>query len=576
MAKLNINGIQVTVPDGTRLLDACKKAGFNIPTLCYLKDVSSDGSCRVCVVEVKGARSLVVACATTVRDGMEVITDSPAVIEARKMTLELLISNHNSDCLSCSRSQNCDLQKLSLEYGCDQNAYAGCKTKFDIDDQNAFIVRDYNKCILCRRCSNVCKVVQDVGVVTAVGRGFTTHIGCAFDVELGESPCVACGQCVAVCPTAALKEKTNISQVVDAVNDASKHVIVATAPAVRVGLGDEFGMKTGDFVEGKMVAGLRRLGFDKVFDINFSADLTIMEEGHEFLDRLNNNSGPLPMVTSCSPGWVRYVEFYAPEFIDNLSTCKSPQQMFGAIAKTYYAEKNGINPKDIVVVTIMPCTAKKYEITREYQAASGYPDVDYVLTTKELARLIKMKGIDFESLPKESFDDLLGTGSTAGLIFGTSGGVMEAALRTISEVVLNKPLNNLDFKNIRGTKGVKEAEIKLGDKTVKVAVVSGIANAKKVLADVKSGKKKYHFIEMMACPGGCVNGGGQPVKSVQNRAETAGTRGKSMYKADKASGLRKSHENPAIKTLYKDYLGKPGGDKAHKLLHTKYAKSDKF
>jgi len=507
---------------------------------------------------------------------MEVITDSPQIIEARKMTLELLISNHNTDCLSCTRSQNCDLQKLALEYGCDQHAYAGRKTEFEIDDENAFIVRDYNKCILCRRCSNVCKGVQDVAVVSPLGRGFTTRIGCAFDVKLGESPCVACGQCVAVCPTAALKEKSNIDGVWSAIDDSKKHVVVATAPAIRVGLGDEFGFKTGEFVEGKMASSLRRLGFNKVFDINFGADLTVMEEGHEFLDRLNNKSGKLPMITSCSPGWVRYVEFYAPEYLENLSTCKSPQQMFGSIVKTYYAEKNRINPADITVVTIMPCTAKKFEITREHQAASGYPDVDYVLTTRELARLIRMRGIDFANLPDENFDDLLGTSSTAGLIFGTSGGVMEASLRTVSEVVLEKPLQNVDFKAVRGTKGIKEATIKLGDKTVKVAAVSGLANAKKLLADIKSGKKEYHFIEVMACPGGCVLGGGQPITSVQTRKETADTRGKALYKKDKSSNLRKAHNNPVIKELYKDYLEKPGGHKAHKILHTNYAKTDKF
>ena len=500
---LKINGIEVTVPEGTRILDAAREAGFNIPTLCYLKDICNEGSCRVCVVEVKGARNLVASCSATVTQGMEVFTNTPKVMAARKTTLELILSNHEKKCLSCVRSGNCELQKLSREYNCDEMAYAGEMKKHVIDDNNPYLIRDNNKCILCRRCVAVCNKIQSVGVIGANKRGFDTTIGCAFGKTLDEVPCVACGQCINVCPVGALRERDDTDDVRAAIADPDKYVIVGTAPSVRVALGEEFGYPIGKDVEGKMVAALKRMGFDKVFDVDMAADMTIMEEGTEFLERLNDKNATLPMITSCSPGWIRYIEFYYPELLPHLSSCKSPQQMFGAIMKTYYAEKFNIDPAKMVVVAVMPCIAKKAEKLRENQAASGYPDIDIAITTRELARLIKSYGLDFDKLPSEAFDNPIGEGSTAGLIFGATGGVMEAALRTVAEVVTKKPLEKVDFKAVRGVEGIKNATVDLGEKKVKVCVASGLANAKKVLEEIKSGKADYQFVEIMSCPGGC-------------------------------------------------------------------------
>ena len=575
---LKINDIPVTVPEGTRILDAARQAGFNIPTLCY-KDLTNEGSCRVCVVEVKGARSLVASCSAVVAEGMEVYTNTPKVLKSRKTTLELLLSNHEKKCLSCVRSTNCELQKLSNEYGCDENHYHGVKTPVNVEEYNAYLVRDNAKCILCRRCVAMCNKVQSVGVIGANYRGFNTTIGCAFDRSLGAVDCVACGQCINVCPVGALTERDDTGFVIDALQDKSKTVIVGTAPSVRIALGEEFGYPIGTDVEGKMVAALRRLGFDKVFDVDMTADLTIMEEGYEFLERLQDKTASLPMITSCSPGWIRFIEFNYPELLPHLSTCKSPQQMFGAVIKTYYAEKMGIDPKDIVVVSCMPCTAKKTEIFREDQNASGYPDIDVVITTRELARLIKHYGINFNSLPDEQFDAPLGIGSTAGLLFGATGGVMEAALRTVYEAVTGNEPASLDFKAVRGTKGIKSATLDLNGTKVKVGVAHTLANARKMLEDIKNGKSDYHFIEIMTCPGGCVNGGGQPIVSsevINSGVDVKALRAAAIYKADKKSKLRKCHENPVIKTLYSDYFVKPNSHKAHEVLHTSYRKREKM
>ncbi len=576
---LKINDISVTVPEGTRILDAARQAGFKIPTLCYYKDLTNEGSCRVCVVEVKGARSLVASCSAVVAEGMEVYTNTPKVIESRKTTLELLLSNHEKKCLSCVRSTNCELQKLALEYGCEENRFEGVKTPVTVEDYNAYLVRDNSKCILCRRCVAMCNKVQSVGVIGANFRGFNTTIGCAFERSLGAVDCVACGQCINVCPVGALTERDDTAAVIEAINDKSKTVIVGTAPSVRVGLGEEFGYPIGTDVEGKMVTALRRIGFDNVFDVDMTADLTIMEEGYEFLSRLQDKTAALPMITSCSPGWIRFIEFNYPELLPHLSTCKSPQQMFGAVVKTYYAEKMGIDPKDIVVVSVMPCTAKKTEIFREHQNASGYPDVDVVLTTRELARLIKNYGIDFASLPESEFDAPLGMSSTAGLLFGATGGVMEAALRTVYETVTGEEPPSLDFKAVRGTKGIKSATLDMNGTKVKVGVAHTLANAKKMLEDIKAGKSDYQFIEIMTCPGGCVNGGGQPIVSseqINAGVDVKKLRAAAIYKADKKSGLRKSHENPVIKTLYNEYFVKPNSQKAHEILHTTYAKREKM
>ncbi len=571
---VKINGTELSVPKGTTVLEAAHMAGIEIPTLCYMKEINEIGACRICVTEVNEGRGfrLVAACVYPCSNNMEILTNSPKVIESRKKTLELILSTHDRKCLSCVRSGNCELQKLCKDYGIeDASVYDGVKNEYEIDNSAAHMYRDNNKCILCRRCVAVCAKTQGIGVIGANERGFKTYIGSAFDMGLGETSCVSCGQCIAVCPVGAISEKDYTKPVLEAIADPSKTVLVQTAPAVRAGLGECFGLPIGTNVEGKMVAALRKLGFDKVFDTDFAADLTIMEEANEFLDRVKNG-GVLPMITSCSPGWVKFCEHYFPDMTANLSTCKSPQQMFGATAKTYYAEKMGIDPKDIVMVSIMPCTAKKFEIGREDQSAAGVPDVDFALTTRELGRMIERAGINFHALQDEKFDEPLGISTGAGVIFGATGGVMEAALRTAVYKLTGE--NVTDLPEVRGVEGIKEATYNVGGMDVKVAVVSGLANAREVLEKVQKGEADYQFIEIMACPGGCVNGGGQPQQpmSIRNFTDIRAERAQVLYNLDKDMPLRQSHENPAIKAVYEEFFGEPGSHKAHEILHTSYIK----
>lgn len=572
MVNIKINGVACSVPEGSTILEAARIAGIKIPTLCYLKDINAIGACRICVVEVKGARSLVAACVYPVNEGMEIFTNTPKVVESRKTTLELILSNHKKECLSCVRSGNCELQELCNEYGVTEDKYEGENPAVEIDSSAVHMSRDNSKCILCRRCVAACAVTQGIGVIGANERGFATQIASAFDMDLADTACVSCGQCITACPTGALTEKDDTQKVLDAIADPDKFVVVQAAPAVRASLGEAFGMPVGTNVEGKMIAAMRRLGFDKVFDTNFSADLTIMEEANEFLDRVKNG-GTLPMITSCSPGWIRYCENYFPEFIPNLSTCKSPQQMFGAVVKTYYAQKLGKNPEDIVSVSVMPCTAKKYEIGRDDESAAGVPDLDITITTRELARLIKKAGIMFNELPDETCDSPLGTGSGAAVIFGATGGVMEAALRTAVWTLTGKPDSTpVEFKEVRGVEGIKEATYNVAGMEVKVAVASGLANAKALLKKIKAGEASYHFIEVMGCPGGCVNGGGQIIQpaSVRNFVDIRAERAKVLYGIDEANTIRFSHENPDVKALYDEFFGEPNSHKAHEVLHTSY------
>lgn len=572
MVNIKINGIECSVPEGSTILEAARLAGIKIPTLCYLKDINAIGACRICVVEVKGARSLVAACVYPVNEGMEIFTNTPKVINSRRTTLELILSNHRKECLSCVRSGSCELQELCNEYGVTEDRFEGENPAVEIDDSAVHMLRDNSKCILCRRCTAVCSATQGVGVIGANERGFATQIASAFDMPLADTACVSCGQCITACPTGALTEKDDTQKVFDAIADPEKFVVVQAAPAVRASLGEAFGLPVGTNVEGKMIAALRRLGFDKVFDTNFSADLTIMEEATEFLGRVQNG-GTLPMITSCSPGWIRYCENYFPDFIPNLSTCKSPQQMFGAVVKTYYAQKMGINPDNIVSVSVMPCTAKKFEIGREDQSAAGVPDLDISITTRELARMIKKAGIMFTDLPDEKCDSPLGTGTGAAVIFGATGGVMEAALRTAVWTLTGKPDSSpIEFKEVRGVEGIKEATYNVNGMDVKVAVASGLSNAKALLKKVRAGEASYHFIEIMGCPGGCVNGGGQIIQpaSVRNFTDIRAERAKVLYGIDEANTLRFSHDNPDVQALYKDFLGEPNSHKAHEILHTSY------
>ncbi len=567
-----IDGRECHVPENLTLLEACQMEGYHIPTLCYMDGLSPWGGCRICVVEVEGQPNLVASCVTPIREGMKVLTASKKVRDARRANLELILSNHPLDCQLCDRNQSCELQSLCYEFGIREIRFPGERKTLPIDNSSPSVKRDLDRCILCGRCIRTCSEVQSVFAIDFASRGFDTYVSPSLGLPLGESVCINCGQCVLACPTGALSEVSHVEMVWEALDDPEKYVILQTAPAVRVSIGEPFGMPIGSISTGKMVAGFRRLGFDAVFDTNFAADLTILEEGTEFINRVKKG-GKLPLITSCSPGWIKFMEHFYPELMENVSTCKSPQQMFGAMAKTYYAQKMGIDPLNMVVVSIMPCTAKKYECQRDEMKASGYQDVDYSLTTREAARMLKEKGIDLKEMPEEDFDPALGISTGAAAVFGATGGVMEAALRTVYEVLTGETLARVDFTNVRGIEGVKEAVINVGGLEVNVAVAHGLGNARVLLDQLKQGTSKYHFIEIMACPGGCIGGGGQPIPT---DLEIRMRRIEAIYEVDRHLPIRKSHENPAIKKLYEEFLGEPNSEKAHHLLHTHYTCREKM
>lgn len=573
MINLTIDGRNIEVPEGTTILQAAAKLNIDIPTLCYLKEINEIGDCRMCLVEVEGKRGFATSCIQKVEEGMVVHTKTPEVLEARKTMLDLILSNHHQECDNCVRKENCELQDLIKQFDKEKTVYEGTKNIYEIDDKSPSIVRDPNKCILCRRCVSMCNKVQKIGAIGVTERGFNSCVSTAGHNSLNDVNCTFCGQCIEVCPTGALREKDSTQIVWDKINDKDTYVIVQTAPSVRVALGEEFGMPIGTNVEGKMVNALKQMGFDKVFDTNTGADFTIVEEGTEFIKRLQNNDN-LPMITSCCPGWVKYIEMNYPENIGHLSSCKSPHEMFGALLKTYYAKKEGIDPSKMFVVSVMPCIAKKYERQREEMKQ----DVDAVITTRELARMIKQAKIDFVNLEDAKFDDPMGEATGAAAIFGVTGGVMEAALRSVSEIVTGKPLDKISFEQVRGESGIKRAEIEIGDKKVKVAVAHGLANAQTIMEEIKSGKADYQFVEIMACPGGCITGGGQPIKNakIQEEVDIHKKRAEAMYSIDEKSVIRKSHENPVLKQIYKEFLGEPNGELAHKLLHTHYSKKEKY
>ena len=577
MINLTIDGQKVKVPEGTTILDAAKQAGISIPTLCFLKEINEVGDCRMCLVEVEGRRGFATSCIQTVEEGMVVHTNTPNVLETRRVILDLIISNHAKDCLTCTRSGNCELQELSKKFNVTKIEFEGERTKHKVDDLSPSIVRDFNKCILCRRCVAVCKNIQGIGAIDCINRGFESCISTVGDHSLNDVNCTFCGQCIEACPTGALHEKETIDEVWVKLKDPDTHVVVQTAPAVRVALGEEFGMPIGTNVAGKMVTALKRLGFNRVFDTNTGADFTIMEEANEFVERFQTND-TLPMITSCSPGWVKYIEMNYPELLPHLSTCKSPHQMFGALIKTYYAEKQNIDPEKIYMVSVMPCIAKKFERQRTEMQNDGLYDVDNVITTRELARMIKQANIEFEKLEDSKFDEPMGEATGAAAIFGTTGGVMEAALRTAQDTLTGEDLEKIDFEQVRGGKGIKKATIEIAGKEIKVVAASGLSNAKKILEEIKNGEADYQFVEIMACPGGCIMGGGQPIKDSKTRSEVdvRKLRADALYSIDEKSTIRKSHENPVLKKIYKEFLGEPGGELAHKLLHTKYVAREKY
>ena len=577
MVNLVIDGKEISVKEGTTILQAALQNGIDIPTLCFLKEINEVGDCRMCIVEVEGRKGFATSCIQKVEEGMVVKTHSHAVVEARKIILDLILSNHHRDCLTCSRNGNCELQELAAKFNVQVVEFEGERTKHKVDDKSPSIVRDFNKCILCRRCVATCKYVQKIGAIDCINRGFDSCISTTYDHSLNDVDCTFCGQCIESCPTGALKEKENIQDVWRKLRDEDAFVVVQTAPAVRVALGEEFGMPIGTNVAGKMITALKSIGFDRVFDTNTGADLTIMEEANEFIERIQND-GVLPMITSCSPGWVRFAEKNFPENLDHLSSCKSPHQMFGAIIKSYFADKYNIDKEKICVVSVMPCIAKKYECSRPEMEVDGIRDVDYVITTRELARMIKQANIDFCELEDGKFDEPMGEASGAGAIFGTTGGVMEAAIRTAVDTLEGKSMDKLEYTQVRGEKGIKEATLKIAGKDIKVAVASGLANARKIMEQIKDGKCDYHFVEIMACPGGCIMGGGQPIKSskIRSTVDVAKLRRDALYSIDEKSIIRKSHENPFMIKLYKEFLEKPGSHKAHKYLHTTYTKKEKY
>ena len=577
MVTLTIDGETVKAKKGTTILQAAKQAGIDIPTLCFLKDINEVGDCRMCIVEVEGRRGFATSCIQTVEEGMVVHTHTPNVLEARRTVLDLIISNHAKDCLTCTRSGNCELQTLATKFNVLHVEYPGEMTKHKIDDKSPALVRDFNKCILCRRCVATCKNVQGIGAIDCINRGFESCISTVGDHSLNDVNCTFCGQCIESCPTGALHEKETIKEAWARLKDPDTYVIAQTAPSIRVALGEEFGMDIGTNVEGKMITALKRLGFNKVFDTNTGADFTIMEEANEFVERFKNND-TLPMMTSCCPGWVRYIEENYPELLPHLSSCKSPHQMFGALIKSYYAKKENIDPSKIYVISIMPCVAKKFEAIRPEMQNEGFYDVDNVITTRELSRMIKQANIEFTKLEDSKFDDPMGEATGAAAIFGTTGGVMEAALRTAQDILTGEDLEKIDFEAVRGGKGIKKATVNITGKEIKVVAASGLKNAKIILEEIKSGKADYQFVEIMACPGGCIMGGGQPIKNSKIRAEVdvRKLRADALYTIDEKSTIRKSHENPVLQKIYKDYLGNPGGELAHKLLHTHYEKRDKY
>ena len=572
MVELEINNIKVNAEDGMSILDAAKSVGISIPTLCHLKDLVPTGSCRMCVVEVDGFRGLTPACAYPVSEGMVVNTNSARVRRARKTIVELLVENHPQDCLVCVRNKNCELQNLADQYGVREHRYVGETKSHAIDISSSSLERDPAKCILCGRCVRVCHEVQKIGAIDFTKRGFESIVSTPYNKGINVSDCILCGQCILVCPTAALRENSSLKEVANAIYNKKKFVVVQIAPAVRASLGDEYNLPAGTNVTGQMITGLRRLGFDKVFDTNFAADLTIIEETNELINRIENG-GKLPMFTSCCPGWVKYAEQKAPDLLDHVSTCKSPHEMEGAVIKTYYAKRMGLDPEDIYVVSIMPCTVKKYEADRGELKAENQQDVDAVLTTRELVRYFKMAGIDFVDLPESSFDNPLGTSSGAAAIFGATGGVMEAAIRTAYFKLTGEELQNLELNSVRGLEGVKEARLKINGYDLNVAVVNGIGNIGKIIEDIREGNSEYHFIEVMTCPGGCVNGGGQPINS---KPEKIIERMLTMYDIDSKNEIRRSHENESIKTLYKEFLVEPNSETAHKILHTHYFDKSKI
>lgn len=577
MIKINIDGREIEVEKGITVLQAARKAKIDIPTLCFLKDINEAGDCRMCIVEIEGRRGLVPSCNTKVEEGMKIKTNTPAINESRKVILDLILSSHNRTCLTCVRNGNCELQTLAEKFGMAEIEYPGKEVEPHIDDLSPSIVRDASKCIMCKRCVATCKNLQKISAIDVAGRGFKSHISTTNEASLNDVNCTNCGQCIQACPTGALREKETIDDVWLKLKDPDTYVVVQTAPAVRVALGEEFNMPIGTNVTGKMVSALKRLGFDKVFDTNTGADITIMEEASEFLERVQNN-GVLPMITSCSPGWIKYIEMNYPELLPHVSTCKSPHQMFGALIKTYFAQKEGIDPNKIYMVSVMPCVAKKFERQREEMKVNGLDDVDNVITTRELARMIKQAGIEFTDLEDEEFDNPMGEATGAAAIFGTTGGVMEAALRTAQDILTCQDLPKIEFEAVRGGDGIKKATVNVAGNDIKVVAASGLANAQKIMEEIKAGKADYQFVEIMACPGGCIMGGGQPIKSSKTKREVdvRKLRAEALYAIDEKSTIRKSHENPVIKKLYQEFLQRPGSHKAHELLHTHYTERTKY